>query len=107
MPKYSKATQNVVEEDMHRFKKGTLKSGRGGKGGTVKNPKQAVAIALSEAREKGMKAPENPNEKTKTSSKRASAKRAAPKRATAKKAAPKKAAAKRAAPKKAVRKMAK
>ncbi|MDH7460443.1 DUF6496 domain-containing protein [Chitinophagaceae bacterium 26-R-25] len=70
MPKYSKATQNVVEEDMHRFKKGTLKSGRGGKGGTVKNPKQAIAIALSEAREKGMKAP-----------KKAAAKRAAPKKA--------------------------
>ncbi|MDI3320707.1 DUF6496 domain-containing protein [Pinibacter soli] len=96
MPKYSKATQNVVEEDMHRFKKGTLKSGPGGKGGTVKNPKQAVAIALSEAREKGMKAPE-----------KATSKRAAPKRATAKKAAPKKAAAKRAAPKKAARRMAK
>lgn len=104
MPKYSKATQNVVEEDMHRFKKGILKSGRGGKGGTVKNPKQAVAIALSEAREKGMKAPENPN---KTTSKRATVKRAAPKRVTAKKAAPKRAAAKRSAPKKAARKMAK
>ncbi|MBV4360336.1 DUF6496 domain-containing protein [Pinibacter aurantiacus] len=107
MPKYSKATQNMVEEDMHRFKKGTLKSGPGGKGGTVKNPKQAIAIALSEAREKGMKAPKNPEEKTKTTSKRATAKRAAPRRATAKKAAPKKAAAKRAAPKKAVRRMAK
>jgi hypothetical protein len=69
MPKYSKATQHVVEEDMQRFKKGTLKSGRGGKGGTVKNPKQAIAIALSEAREKGMKAP-----------KKAAAKRTAPKK---------------------------
>lgn len=85
MPKYSKATQDVVENDMHRFKKGTLKSGKGGKGGTVKNPKQAIAIALSEAREKGMKVP----------AKKSAAKKAAPKRAAAKKAAPKKAAAKR------------
>jgi hypothetical protein len=36
---------------------GTLKSGRGGKGGTVKSRKQAIAIGLSEAREKGAKVP--------------------------------------------------
>jgi Family of unknown function (DUF6496) len=40
---------------MHRKKKGTLKSGRGGKGGTVKGRKQAIAIGLSEARKKGAK----------------------------------------------------
>ena len=34
---------------MHEFKHGELKSGRGGKGGKVKNRKQAIAIALSEA----------------------------------------------------------
>jgi hypothetical protein len=39
---------------MHRRKKGTLKSGSGR---TVKSRKQAVAIALSEAREKGAKVP--------------------------------------------------
>lgn len=38
---------------MHRRKKGTLKSGRSGK--TVKSKKQAIAIGLSEARQKGKK----------------------------------------------------
>jgi len=42
---------------MRRRKKGTLKSGRGGKGGTVKSRKQAIAIGLSEARKKGAKVP--------------------------------------------------
>jgi len=34
---------------MHEFKHGELKSGRGGKGGKVKNRRQALAIALKEA----------------------------------------------------------
>jgi hypothetical protein len=42
---------------MHRKKAGTLKSGKGGKGGTVKSKKQAIAIGLSEARKKGAKVP--------------------------------------------------
>jgi hypothetical protein len=42
---------------MRRRKRGTLKSGRGGKGGTVKSRKQAIAIGLSEARKKGAKVP--------------------------------------------------
>ena len=42
---------------MRRRKKGTLKSGRGGKGGTVKSRKQSIAIGLSEARKKGAKVP--------------------------------------------------
>jgi hypothetical protein len=46
-----------VESAMHRRKKGTLKSGPGGKGGTVKSKKQAIAIGLSEARAKGKKVP--------------------------------------------------
>ena len=40
-----------------RKKKGTLRSGRGGKGGKVKSRKQAIAIGLSEARKKGAKVP--------------------------------------------------
>jgi hypothetical protein len=40
---------------MHRFKRGTAKSGRGGKGGKVKSKKQAIAIGLSKARKKGKK----------------------------------------------------
>lgn len=55
--KYGKAAGKSVENAMRRKKKGTLKSGRGGKGGTVKSRKQAIAIGLSEAREKGAKVP--------------------------------------------------
>jgi hypothetical protein len=42
---------------MHKFKRGKLKSGKGGKGGTVKSRKQAIAIGLSEARKEGKKVP--------------------------------------------------
>jgi hypothetical protein len=42
---------------MKRYKRGTLRSGRGGKGGKVKSRKQAIAIGLSEARKKGKKVP--------------------------------------------------
>ncbi|MEO7083307.1 MAG: DUF6496 domain-containing protein [Gemmatimonadaceae bacterium] len=55
--KYGKAAGKLVESAMRRRKKGTLKSGKGGKGGTVKSRAQAIAIGLSEAREKGAKVP--------------------------------------------------
>jgi hypothetical protein len=55
--KYGKAASKRVESAMRRRKKGTLKSGKGGRGGTVKSRKQAIAIGLSEAREKGAKVP--------------------------------------------------
>jgi hypothetical protein len=42
---------------VRRAKRGTLRSGRGGKGGVVKDRKQAIAIGLSEARAKGAKVP--------------------------------------------------
>jgi hypothetical protein len=42
---------------MRRRKRGTLKSGKSGKGGTVKSRKQAIAIGLSEARKKGARVP--------------------------------------------------
>ena len=42
---------------MRREKKGTLRSGKGGKGGPVKSRKLAIAIGLSEARKKGAKVP--------------------------------------------------
>lgn len=54
MAKYSKKAQNKVEENMHEMKEGKLKSGSGKK---VTNPKQAVAIGLSEARKEGAKVP--------------------------------------------------
>lgn len=55
--KYGKAAGKSVESAMRRKKKGTLKSGPGGKGGKVKSRKQAIAIGLSEARKKGAKVP--------------------------------------------------
>jgi len=58
--KYGKAAGKTVETAMRRMKKGTLKSGKGGKGGTVHNREQAIAIGLSEARKKGAKVPKKP-----------------------------------------------
>ena len=55
--KYSKSAGKDVERAMHKEKRGTLKSGKGGKGGTVRSGKQAIAIGLSEARAKGKKVP--------------------------------------------------
>ena len=55
--KYGKAAGKSVESAMRRKKSGTLRSGKGGKGGKVKSRKQAIAIGLSEAREKGAKVP--------------------------------------------------
>lgn len=55
--KYGEAASKRVESAMRRRKKGTLRSGPGGKGGKVKSRKQAIAIGLSEAREKGAKVP--------------------------------------------------
>jgi hypothetical protein len=57
MARYGKAAGKTVRSAMRRRKRGTLKSGKGGKGGTVKSRKQAIAIGLSEARKKGAKVP--------------------------------------------------
>jgi hypothetical protein len=57
MARYGRAAQKTVRSAMRRRKRGTLKSGKGGKGGTVKSRKQAIAIGLSEARKKGAKVP--------------------------------------------------
>jgi len=55
--RYSRGASKEVKSEMHRYKRGTAKSGRGGKGGRVKSRKQAIAIALSKARKKGDKVP--------------------------------------------------
>jgi hypothetical protein len=55
--RYSKSAGNDVESEMKRYKRGTAKSGPGGKGGKVKSRKQAIAIGLSKARKKGKKVP--------------------------------------------------
>ncbi len=55
--KYGKAAGKRVESAVRRAKKGTLRSGKGGRGGAVKSRQQAIAIGLSEARKKGAKVP--------------------------------------------------
>jgi hypothetical protein len=53
--KYSKKAGKSVKREMHKMKRGTLKSGGSGK--NVKSRKQAIAIGLSEARKSGAKVP--------------------------------------------------
>jgi hypothetical protein len=55
--RYSRGASSEVKREMHRYKRGTAKSGRGGRGGKVKSRKQAIAIGLSKARKKGKKVP--------------------------------------------------
>ena len=55
--KYGRGASKSVESAMRRRKRGTLKRGKSGHGGTVKSRKQAIAIGLSEARKKGAKVP--------------------------------------------------
>jgi hypothetical protein len=57
--KYSPSAGKKVKTEMHEMHQGKLKSGRSGK--KVTNPKQAIAIGLSEARKKGAKVPPSPN----------------------------------------------
>jgi hypothetical protein len=52
--KYGPKAEQSVEREMKAFKQGKLKSGSGRK---VTNPKQAIAIGLSEARKSGAKVP--------------------------------------------------
>ena len=55
--KYSPKASKSVEREMRAMKEGKLKSGSGQK---VTNPKQAIAIGLSEARKSGAKMPPPP-----------------------------------------------
>jgi hypothetical protein len=50
-----KTASRKVKRAMHEMKEGTLRSGRSGK--KVTNPKQAIAIGLSEARKAGARIP--------------------------------------------------
>ena len=68
--RYSKGASKSVKSAMHRRKKGTLKRGKSGHGGTVKSRKQAIAIGLSEARKKGAKVPRKKASSRKKSSAR-------------------------------------
>jgi len=67
MAKYGESAAKNVESAMRRRKKGTLKSGSGQK---VTSRKQAIAIGLSEAREKGGKVPPPKASRSRKSSKK-------------------------------------
>ena len=79
-PKYGKSASKRVASAMRRRKKGTLRSGKGGRGGRVKSREQAIAIGLSEARKKGAKVPAKKRASQRPAKKRAS-RRPAKKRA--------------------------
>ena len=68
MAKYSKKAGEKVERAMKEMKQGKLRSGRSGK--KVTDPKQAIAIGLSEAREEGAKVPYKRSTKKKTTRKK-------------------------------------
>jgi len=55
--RYARSAGTDVKSEMRRYKRGTAKSGKGGKAGKVKSRKQAIAIGLSKARKKGKKVP--------------------------------------------------
>jgi hypothetical protein len=61
MAKYSKTAGKKVERAIHEMHEGKLKSGKSNK--KVTNPKQAIAIGLSEARAKGAKVPKKSSSK--------------------------------------------
>jgi hypothetical protein len=69
MAKYSKKAQDSVKRTMKKRKEGTLTSGSGKK---VTNPKQAIAIGLSEARKKGAKVPNKKGTQSRPAAKRTS-----------------------------------
>jgi Family of unknown function (DUF6496) len=100
--KYSSKASKSVEREMHEFKRGKLKSGRSGK--KVTNPKQAIAIGLSEARQEGVKVPPPPGRKKsakkksagrKSSAKKTSGRRSSAKTSSARKSSGRKTSAKK------------
>lgn len=55
MSKYGPKAKKTIEKTMHEFKEGKLRSGQSGQ--KVTSKKQAVAIGISKAHQKGQKAP--------------------------------------------------
>jgi len=91
MAKYGKKTEKKVEKVMHEMHEGKLKSGGSGK--KVTNPKQAIAIALSEARKEGDKVPAKKSS-SKSDSKKSGSKKSDSKKSDSKKSEKKSAAKK-------------
>ncbi len=60
MNKYGPKAQQKIEEVLHEYSEGSLKSGRSGK--KVTNRKQAIAIGISEAHKQGYKTPHQAND---------------------------------------------
>ena len=56
--RYSPAASKDIERELKAMKQGKLKSGSGH---PVTNPRQAIAIGLSEARKEGKKVPPPPS----------------------------------------------
>ena len=86
MAKYSKSSQSKVKKSMHEMHEGKLKSGNSNK--KVTNPKQAIAIGLSEARKQGANVPKKAAKKS--GAKKSPVKKSAVKKSSAKKSASKK-----------------
>jgi len=82
-PKSKRIVKGKMAKTMHEFKHHELSSGRSGK--KVKNPKQAIAIGLSEARLSGADIPPSPNAKKKSASKKKSTKKTSAKKSTSRK----------------------
>jgi Family of unknown function (DUF6496) len=91
MPKYGKKATEKVGQALHERKRGTLKSGSGQ---TVKSRKQAIAIALSEAREEGGKVPPRKTARKKSTPKKSVANRSGARKSTSTRPTRKKAARK-------------
>lgn len=80
MAKYSKKAEDKISKVMHEKKKGTLRSGGSGK--KVTSRKQAIAIAISEARQAGLKVPKKKSAAKKTAKKKTGGKKAAKKKSS-------------------------
>lgn len=68
--RYGEAAGRTVASTMRRRKRGTLRSGPGGKGGRVTSREQAIAIGLSEAREQGARVPARRTGRTRAKSRK-------------------------------------
>jgi hypothetical protein len=77
-PKSKRIVKGKMAKTMHEFKHHELSSGRSGK--KVKNPKQAIAIGLSEARLSGADIPPSPNSRRNRQARRSPRRRRAQKR---------------------------
>jgi hypothetical protein len=79
-PKSKGIVRKKMKRTMHEFKHHELESGRSGK--KVKNPKQAIAIGLSEARKSGAKIPKKGATKKKGTTKKSSGRKSRSRKST-------------------------